>query len=249
MRSRVLEAVAVGTVGAALAAGFATFVDSALGVGAWLPITAAVVAGANGAVSGYRRIYAWSCADGPIAFVLDSTWSLLTTTAGVFANGVAALQRDSGYVPELSERRNCHVHQRGFMPRKGFAITLGNVIGGAGDPSLARRRKLVTDHESVHCWQARWFGPFYPLLYVGWMVAGGAVGALWWAIRRRRDPLPKVVETAAYYLNPFEWWAYSRHGYWPPSGKVEGMGWTRPCCRPLAEVRGVEEEPAGPVTR
>jgi hypothetical protein len=46
-----------------------------------------------------------------------------------------------------------------------------------------------------------------------------------------------VVESCAYYLNPFEWWAYSRDDYWPPKGKVADLGWKRPCCRPLSQVK------------
>jgi len=42
-----------------------------------------------------------------------------------------------------------------------------------------------------------------------------------------------VVESCAYYINPFEWWAYSRANHWPPSGKVAGLGWRRPAVRPL----------------
>ena len=34
-------------------------------------------------------------------------------------------------------------------------------------------------------WQARWFGPLYPVLYGGWLVAGGVAGAVVWATRRR----------------------------------------------------------------
>ncbi len=220
---------------AALGAGFAGAVGTAVGVGA----PAAVVGGLNGAISGYRRIYGWSCSHGLIAFVLDSTWALPMTSAGLVANAIGLLKHDSGYVPALSERRNRHVYRRGYVPRKGFAITLGNVIGGAGDVAQPRRAKLITDHEDVHVWQARWFGPFYPLLYVGWMVLGGVVGAVRWLIAQRRkgDSLFGTVETAAYFLNPFEWWAYSRDGYWPPKGKVVGFGWQRPCCRPLTEAK------------
>jgi len=85
-------------------------------------------------------------------------------------------------------------------------------------------------------WQARWFGPFYPVLYGGWLLVGGAVGAVVWAVRRRDEPLPKVVETCAYYLNPFEWWAYSRDAAWPPPAKVAGLGWRQPAARPLSET-------------
>ena len=220
---------------AALGAVFAGAVGSVVGVG----IPAAVVAGLNGAISGYRGIYGWSRFNGLIAFTLDSTWALPMTSAGLFANTIGLHKKGSGYVPELSERRNRHVYRRGFMPRKGFATTLGNVIGGAGDVEQPRRAKLVTDHEDVHVWQARWFGPFYPVLYVGWMALGGVVGAARWLVDRRRqgDSLFDTVESAAYFLNPFEWWAYSRDGYWPPKGKVVGFGWQQPCCRPLTEAK------------
>ena len=103
-------------------------------------------------------------------------------------------------------------------------VTIGNAVNGAGDDALTseRRRRLVTDHEDVHVWQARWFGPLYPVLYAGWTVAGGAIGAVLWAARRRREPFGRVVETCGYYLNPFEWWAYSRGGTWPPANKLAG---------------------------
>jgi hypothetical protein len=46
-----------------------------------------------------------------------------------------------------------------------------------------------------------------------------------------------VIESCAYYLNPFEWWAYSRDDHWPPSGKVEQLGWKRPAVRSFASFR------------
>ncbi len=222
---------------AAAAGGLAAVLGGVSGSWLGLAVPAALVAGGNGAVSGWRGIYDWRRPKGTLAFVLDSTWSMQMTAAGLFANVVAALQRDSGYVPELSRRRNRHVHRRGFMPRKGFAITLGNVIGGAGDVREERRRRLITDHEDVHCWQARWLGPLFPIAYVGWTVVAGAAGMAIWVLRRREEPFTKVVESSAYYLNPLEWWAYSRDDHWPPSGKVAGLGWKKPCCRPLATVR------------
>lgn len=198
-----------------------------------LAIPFGVVAASNGAISGWRRTYDWSCSSGLVAFTLDSTWAMPMTAAGLFSHAVAAVSKGSAYVADLSRRQNRHVYQRGFMPRRGFAITVGNVISGAGDTSLPRRQRLVTDHEDVHIWQARWFGPFYPLLYGGWMLFGGAIGAVVWAVSRRSDRFTKVVESCAYYVNPFEWWAYSRAGHWPPSGKVAGLGWRRPATRPL----------------
>jgi hypothetical protein len=222
------ETIALTGAGALLAGG----AGSLLGVA----LPAAVVGARNGAISGHRRVYDWGSRKGVVAFVADSTWALTTTTSGLVAHGVAALQRGGGYVPELSERKNRHVYRRGLQPRKGFAVTFGNVVNGAGDVDRPRRVKLVTDHEDVHVWQARGFGPIYPVLYVGWMIAGGAAGILVWATRRRDQPITKVIESCAYYLNPLEWWAYSRDDHWPPNGTVDRLGWKRPAVRPFTDA-------------
>jgi hypothetical protein len=220
-----LEAVAVGVAGGVLAGLVGTPFD--------LAVPFALVGAANGAVCGWRRIYAWGCSTGPIAFVLDTTWALPMTAAALASQGLGLVRGEPGYDDSLSRRANRMVFRRGFVPRRGFAITVGNVVSGAGDTSRERRRRLVTDHEDVHVWQARWLGGLYPLLYGGWMGVGGAVGAVVWLVRRRQEPFAKVVESCAYYLNPFEWWAYSRDDHWPPTGKVAGLGWRRPVVRPF----------------
>lgn len=198
-----------------------------------LTIPAAVVGAASGAVSGWRGIYDWRSTRGVAAFVLDSTWSLLMTSGSVASHVLGAVRGQPGYDPGLSRRANRHVYRRGFVPRAGFAITVGNVISGAGDTSQDRRRHLVVAHEDVHVWQARWFGPLFPVLYGGWMLAGAVVGAVVWSLRRRGERFGHVVESVSYYLNPFEWWAYSRAGNWPPSGLVKGLGWRKPMVAPM----------------
>jgi hypothetical protein len=224
-----IEAAAVGVLGGGLAAA----VGAPFGLG---PVFAAVGA-ANGVIAGWRRIYDWSCSTGLVAFALDSTWALPTTAAGLGAQAIGYLRGRPDYDASLSRRANRIVYRRGFVVRRGFLITVGNVVNGAGDTSVPRRRRLVTDHEDVHVWQARWFGPLYPVLYGSWLIAGGAFGVVLWLTRRSTASwsasLPKVVESCAYYLNPFEWWAYSRDDHWPPSGKVRGLGWRRPIVRPL----------------
>jgi hypothetical protein len=230
VNSKGAEAAAVAAAGAALGAA----AGSLVGLGP--PV--AVVAGLNGAVSGWRRVYAWRNPRGLLAFALDSTWASLTTTAGLAAHVGGALRGRPGYIAALSERQNRHVYARGLEFRRGFAITLGNVVNGAGDVAARpRRARLVTDHEDVHVWQARWFGPAYPVLYGGWMVGGALAGVLVWATRRRDQQIGKVVESCAYYLNPFEWWAYSRDGFWPPTGLVERLGWKKPAVRAFAAFR------------
>jgi hypothetical protein len=217
------EAVAATVAGGALAAVTGSLVG--------LAAPAAVVGGLNGYIGGRRGVYGWRTPKGVAAFVLDSTWALVSTAASLVSHGVAAAQRDPGYSPELSHRHNRHVYARGLQLRRGFAITFGGVVNGAGDLSRPRRVKLITDHEDVHVWQSRWFGPAYVVLYTGWMAGGAMAGALAWLVTGRTQPLAKSVETYAYYLNPFEWWAYSRDDFWPPTGKLDGVGWKRPAVR------------------
>jgi hypothetical protein len=220
--------------GAALAgAALAGAVGSLVG----LTIPAAVVGGVNGLISGRRGLYDWRSATGVGAFALDSTWALCTTAAGVVSHAVGAVRGEPGYSDVMSRRKNRHVYARGFQPRRGFATTLGNVVNGAGDLSSPRRTKLVTDHEDVHVWQARWFGPTYPVLYAGWAAGGAIGGAVLWATRRREQRFTKVVESCAYYLNPFEYWAYSRDDHWPPHGMVGSIGPKKPIVRSFASFR------------
>ncbi len=67
----------------------------------------------------------------------------------------------------------------------------------------------------------------------GWRVAPWP-GTVVWATVRREQKLGKVIESCAYYVNPFEWWAYSRDDNWPPSGLVDRLGWKQPAVRPFA---------------
>jgi hypothetical protein len=223
----VAEAIALGLAGGVLGAAAGHLVG--------LTVPGALVGAANGAVSGARRVYDWTQPKGIGAFALDSTWALATTAAGLVCHAASVLQVDAGYSAALSGRQNRHVYARGFRVRRGFAITVGNVVNGAGDLTTPRRRKLVTDHEDVHIWQARWLGPLFPVLYGGWMAGGAIAGTITWIVGRGATPLGKLLDTYAYYLNPFEWWAYSRDAHWPPSGKLEGVGWKRPVVRSFAD--------------
>lgn len=202
-----------------------TAVGTALGWLAARPLglapAGAIAGGINGAISGARAVYDWRRGSGVAAFALDSTWSLPNTTAGLVLQGVSALRGESTYVDDLSRRCNRHVYARGFVLRRGFALSMGNVVTGAGDvdPTSsrgARRRRLVERHEGLHVAQARTLGPLYPMLYAGWMLGGACVGTLLW-LRHRDQPWFRLVESAAYYRNPFEVAAYRRDGVWPPS--------------------------------
>ena len=54
-------------------------------------VPAAIVAGANGAVCGWRRVYDLRTRKGAAAFALDSTWALPMTAAGLFATAAVLL--------------------------------------------------------------------------------------------------------------------------------------------------------------
>lgn len=226
---RAAEAVLVGAGGGALGFAAGSLVDPTFG---W---ALGGIAAANGLVSGWRRIYSWRRRDGWLAFVLDSTWATLPVVGSLVAHVIGTTRRGM-YEPALSLRQNRHVYRRGMRLKPTFALTIGNVISNAGNVDGARRRRLITDHEDVHVWQSRWFGPIYPIVYAGWAVGGAIAGSVLWVARGRRARLGSMVESCAYYLNPFEWWAYSRDDHWPPGGKVAGLGWRRPIVRPLAQL-------------
>jgi hypothetical protein len=229
--ARIAESVATGAAGAALA-----------GLLGWLihPVVAWVVAPIallNGLISGWRGVYSWRRREGWIAFVLDSTWAVLPVVLALIAHLLAAVTRTGEFEASLSSRQNRHVYRGGARLKPRFALTLGNVISNARDVDDPRRRRLITDHEAVHTWQARWFGPVYIAGYIVWFLGGSVYALGLWLRRHRVDKLSALVESCAYYSNPFEWWAYSRDDHWRPPGMAAGVGWKKPLVRPLAQVR------------
>jgi len=218
---RLAESIATGAVGGGLAWG----VGSLIG----LPVPAAISGAANGAISGWRWMYDWK-GRGALALTLDSTWGLLGTTAGLLLN-LANLPRPSaGYRFDLTYRQNHQVYAAGIALKRGYAFTVGNVISGAAGSidfddleKSAGRRQFIKRHEALHVWQNRWFGPFYQIGYVGWLIGAGSVGVV--AALVRREPLWPVVETFAYFNNPFEYWAYKNDDYWPPRDAHQAFVW------------------------
>ena len=226
--SRALEAVLTAATGAAIA----FFAVDLLGAPTPLAAAAAVPAGFNGLFGGARRIYAWRTIGGWGAFVLDSSWALISTTLGVLVNFANTLNRRSGFGPEFSVRKNRHVFAGGFALKRGFANTQGPVISnaalGRGD-GLEAHRNLIERHEGLHVWQQRWFGPLHPAIYVVWGVLGAIIGAIYGVSSRKRRVakvrIGKLVETAAYYDNPFEYWAYKNDDRWETNSAQPAMKW------------------------
>jgi hypothetical protein len=219
-----------------LEAGLVTAGGAALGGGLGLlggtrfAAAAGISAGLNGAFGGYRRVYDWRSPKGWLAFTADSTWGLAGTTLGNVLNLLNSTGRRSGYRPEFSRRQNRHVFENGACLRRGFAVTLGNVISNAsmGNGDLGEeRRPFIDRHEDLHIWQSRIFGPIYQAVYATWVAGGAVFGAGVWTLRRRKPGLWRLMETAAYYDNPFEFWAYKRDHHWEGNGADPTLKWRR----------------------
>jgi RHS repeat-associated protein len=207
---RGLEAGLVGAVGAWLAwntAGLALGllgVSTGGGVGFGIMVSAAVIGGLNGTISGMTRIYDWTSPVGWFSFLSDSTWGLVGTGMGDLVHIVNIFYSGRNYRPELSERQNRHVYDGGFGFGR-YAFTQGNVIS-----NLNGRRSDLVDHETLHVWQNRFFGPIFTVTYVAWMIVGALVGL---ALAPFTEQSWKDdVRDVAYTDNPWESWAYGTGG-------------------------------------
>ncbi|HEY7339184.1 MAG TPA: toxin TcdB middle/N-terminal domain-containing protein [Bryobacteraceae bacterium] len=189
-----------------------------------------LMGGLNGLFTGTRQIYDWSSIWGWAAFLSDSTWGIIGTSLGNFANVYDLIAAPSSYRSDLSRRQNRQVYDHGLYLDKNDADTFGNVtsnLSGGGGANILK-------HESTHILQNRIFGPAYIAVSVAWYVVGGAVGAVVGALIAG-DPWVVVgfivagpagaivaglldshgrqgARDVAYLDNPWELWAYSVQG-------------------------------------
>ncbi|MCC6742501.1 MAG: hypothetical protein IT175_01455 [Acidobacteria bacterium] len=186
-----------------------------------------IVAGVHGAIAGWRGVYDWRHPRGWFALVADSTWGLVGTALGTLLIVANIAMPSANLESELTCRRNRHLHNGGFSIRRGFAFTLGSAISNADPNGYGLNDEFLSRHEELHVWQNRIFGPLFQLTYVLWALAGVVVAVLVW-LRHRDVPLRKLIETACYYNNPFEYWAYRNDGNWPPRGAHPLLAWSGP---------------------
>lgn len=187
-------------------------------------VIGATVAGLNGLAAGARRVYDWRGARGWFAFAADSTWGLVTTTAGVCLAAINTLMPSADYSGALSRRRNRQIYDGGFALQRGMALTAGGVISNANPTGRGFNDSFLSRHEELHIWQARIFGPLFPLVYGVWFTGGLVVGTLVWLFHRE-ESWQDLVRTAGYFDNPFEYWAYRNDEYWPPAGAHPLVAW------------------------
>jgi RHS repeat-associated protein len=180
-------------------------------------VIGAIMGGMNGLISGMTGIYNWASIDGWLAFLSDSTWGLIGTSLGNIVHIINLFYGNANYRSDLSHRQNRHVYEGGFALKSDFAFTQGNVISNAGQGGKGINPSFIAQHEELHIWQSRIFGPLFQATYIVWAVGGFIVGTVVWFFNTDQD-YGSVIETAAYYDNPFEYWAYKNDSNWPPSG-------------------------------
>ena len=120
----------------------------------------AVLGAAHGTLALGRDAYA-ARFPAILGLVLDLTWSLLNTAAGLLVWQPLSAAKGSFVAPNDDSRRSgCLVYTDN--PRGGpyGATTLGTVIAGGW-----------SSHEEVHVWQGRIFGPLYMVVYgLAWLL-------------------------------------------------------------------------------
>jgi hypothetical protein len=188
---RVFIGIAVGG-GLAGAAGYLamTALGAADTTAVVVAIGSAVVGGTYAAIALGYNVYMFGVMSS-IGLVLDVTWSILNTIAGLLVWIPAALISGGKFqTPDPSSRRSgSFVYDKN--PRGGgyAATTIGTVIGGGW-----------SSHEEIHVWQARIFGPMFMLAYILAFV----LNVIFRLLTFRKSNLVK----AAYERIPFEDWAY-----------------------------------------
>lgn len=161
----------------------------ALGVGAFA-----------GAMDGIWKVHDWT-GEGVLSALLDYTWGLAGTTISVLLHLVNLFW--DGHVDE--PRTGAHRYSGGFRFKGGYAVTLGPVMSNTGSGPGSS----LYEHEMLHVWQNRAFGPFFSLSYVGWMVVMFVPGLVAGA---RASAVGRGIEDYCYVSNPWEVWAYSHGG-------------------------------------
>lgn len=187
-------------------------------------LVGALVSGSNGIISGQRQIYHWRSPVGWLAFFADSTWAIIGTAFTVLLLLLSPLSRTARYQREYSQRQNRLIYEGGFG-LGGISQTCGllaritprHLIPAAmGDPETIFR--AAVQHETLHIWQNRLFGPVLYGSYLLWLPFGAVLGCLFGIFVKQ--PLLLSMLDMAYYNNPWETWAWRWYG--PPKGIHHG---------------------------
>ena len=119
-------------------------------------------------------------------------------------------------------RSDAHLYDKGMRIKTDFAFTQGCVMSDMTGNRPMPEPSLFA-HELTHVWQNRIFGPFFTLTYIGWMGAM-LLPAVIAGLANGGSRIGKYVEWWCYYDNPWEVWAY-HHGGWR-AGEPPALMWT-----------------------
>ena len=131
-------------------------------------------------------------------FLLDATWSSLNTAAGAIYYGIHML---FGHTFNVDETRGTGSLWIDEGVSDDYATTIGTVKAGSNE--------RIDDHEMIHVFQARLFGPLY-LLLVGLNYVIATILPYWLLFKDRKP----VSGFGSYFLDgvyPHVWnelWAY-----------------------------------------
>jgi len=183
-----------------------------------------ILVGTNALISGIHGIYEWDSWRGWAAFLTDYSWALISTAPGGLIHIINAFWKASGYRHDLSNRENRHVYKGGVYLQRHFAFTQGNVISNASTGRGAIDLNFLDEHETLHVWQSRMFGPLLEATYIVWGIGGFIVAGIYWLFNRHMN-WRELVKEAAYFDNPFEYWAFNNNDNWPPKSDNAGLLW------------------------
>ena len=154
---------------------------------------------------------------GWVGFALDHSWALLTSSASLSATSSPPCLARARPVPELSGAAEPPRVPRRPPVRPGFVLTSATRSAVPATSIGRRSERLIKIHEDVARVADTGVRPaLSPRLRSCWAVVVGPAACTVGVCTRRASRSALYVEGWAYYLNPFEWWAYSREGRWPP---------------------------------
>ena len=229
----ILETILSGSIGALLGGGtvwlvltvvpfFSDLKGNAIGI--MIGLLGAIVSGSNGIISGQRQTYQWQSLLGWLAFFADSTWAIIGTAFTLLLLLLGSRSRTALYQREYSRRQNRWIYEGGFG-LGGISQTFGLLAritprqlipAEMGDPEIIFR--AAVQHETLHIWQNRLFGPVLYGSYLLWLPFGAVLGCLLGLFVKQ--PLLLSMWDMAYYNNPWETWAWRWYG--PPKGIHHG---------------------------
>jgi hypothetical protein len=195
--------------------------DPLIGAHGLLWFAFAVGAGA-GFFDGFRRTHNWTGL-GVVTFLADMTWGLPLTVHALALHLINTIFSTAADEP----RRGATRYLGGFRIKGTFAFTQGSVLSNLkvlpGDS--------LYEHEQVHVFQNRLFGPLFWMTYFGWLILFGFIGSIVWLIRRNAvnawgTPYASAIPMWwGYFNNPWELWAYTKN----PDGRL----WNLPNQQPV----------------